>query len=207
MKEIRMQALTQLNSTLTPEQRDYIPEGEMVKEIFKAHDISLVLKTDEEVQKIREAREQSVQNQLALKMAEAEIGYKKSQTLSQLSKAKKSNTEAIKDAQTPPEIPPGENPELQNAEVQGVQTDNLAKEAEIRRAEEQHALDLTHQDEKHRVGIATETAKNAQDMEIKSKTAEHGMKLKEKLTQASAKAKVTAAKAKPVVKKTPKTSK
>jgi hypothetical protein len=44
-------------------------------------------------------------------------------------------------------------------------------------------------------------------MEIKGKTAEHGMVMKEKMTQASAKAKVAAAKVKPAVKKTPKTSK
>ena len=187
MKEIRMQALVQLNSTLTPEQRDYIPEGEMVNEIFKAHDINITLLSDEEVQKKREAREQSIQNQLALKMAEAEISYKKAQTMSQLTKAKKTNTDATIAANTPIEQPAGSDPRLADAELQGKQTETVGKEAEIRRQDEQHALDLQHQDEQHRVKIATEAAKTSQDMEIKGKTADHSMAMSEKMTQAKAK--------------------
>ena len=202
MKEIRMQALTQLTTTMTPEEWDYIPKREFLVEKFKAHDIMIPLLSEEEVQKLRDARDQSVQNQLALKMSEAEVGYKKAQTMAQLTKAKEHNVKAVKDAQTPPEQPQGVNPELQNAEVQGVQTNNLAKEAEIRRAEEKHALDLEHQQEKHHVGLVQETAKTAQDMELKGRTAEHGMQMKEKLTTATAKAKSKAAKEKSTVKKT-----
>ena len=202
MKEIRMQALTQLTTTMTPEEWDYIPKREFLVEKFKAHDIMIPLLSEEEVQKLRDARDQSVQNQLALKMADAEVGYKKAQTMAQLTKAKEHNVKAVKDAQTPPEQPQGVNPELQNAEVQGVQTNNLAKEAEIRRAEEQHTLDLEHQQEQHHVGLVQETAKTAQEMELKNRTAEHGMQMKEKLTTATAKAKSKAAKEKSTVKKT-----
>ena len=187
---------------MTPEEWDYIPKREFLVEKFKAHDIMIPLLSEEEVQKLRDARDQSVQNQLALKMADAEVGYKKAQTMAQLTKAKEHNVKAVKDAQTPPEQPQGVNPELQNAEVQGVQTNNLAKEAEIRRAEEQHTLDLEHQQEQHHVGLVQETAKTAQDMELKNRTAEHGMQMKEKLTTATAKAKSKAAKEKSTVKKT-----
>lgn len=207
MKEIRMQALTQLNSTLTPEQRDYIPEGEMVKEIFKAHDIDLVLRTDEEVQKIRTQREQSVQNQLALKMAESEIQYKKAQTLSQISKAKKSNTDATVAAQTPVEQPQGNDPRLQDAELQGIQTDNMSKEAQIRRDEEVHQLEMAHKDEAHRTKMAVETTKTAHSIADQHKMTDHKMDMGEKMTAAGIVAKKTAVKAKSAVKKTPKAAK
>jgi hypothetical protein len=48
------------------------------------------------------------------------------------------------------------------------QTDRFGKESEIRRQEESHALDMQHQDEAHKVDLATGMAKTA-----------HGMKLKE----------------------------
>jgi len=207
MKEIRMQALTQLNTTLTPEQRDYIPEGEMVREILKSHDIDITLRTEEEVQKLREAREQSIQMQLAIKLQEAEIGYKRSQTMAMLSKAKEKNISANKEAQTPVEGTETTDPRLAEEELALHQTERGGKEAEIRRKEEKHGMDMAHSDEAHRVKTATETAKTAQDMELKRRTAEHGMVMKEKTTAAAAKAKTAASKAKPATKKPSKKTK
>jgi hypothetical protein len=203
MKEVRMQALTQLGTTMTPAEWDWVPEGQMVQEKFKAHDLDIKLRTQEEVDKLRQEREQSVQNQLALKMAEAEIGYKKAQTMAQLTKAKEHNVQASVAAQPPPEIPAGQDPRLVDAEVQGAQADVAAKamdieakNAEIRRQEERHALDMVHKDEAHRVNVATQTAKTGHDMQLTDKKAEHDMKMKEHMTKASAEAKKTAAKQK-----------
>lgn len=204
MKEIRMQALTQLNSTLTPEQRDYIPEGEMVKEIFKAHDIDLVLRTDEEVQKIREQRDQSVQNQLALEMQKSEISKNKAQSMSLLTKSKKTNVEATKDAQTPPEIPAGTDPRIADGEVALQQTDQMGKESEIRRQEETHALEMQHKDDAHKTKMAIETTKTAHSVADQHKMTAHKVKMGEQMTAAGVVAKKTAAKAKPAVKKAPK---
>lgn len=207
MKEIRMQALSQLNTTLTPEQKDYIPEGELVKELMKAHDIDITLRTEEEVRKIREARQQSVQNQLALKMAEAEIGYKKAQSVAQLTKAKEHNVKAVKDAQTPPEVPTGTDPRIADGEVALQNTEQVAKEAEIRRHEETHQLEMAHSDEAHKTKMAMDTTRTAHDVSIKERTAQHGMEMKAETTKAGVQAKKTAAKAKPTVKKSPKTAK
>jgi hypothetical protein len=207
MKEIRMQSLQQLNSTLTPEQRDYIPEGEMIKELFKAHDIDITLRTEEEVGKMRQEREQSVMNQLQIEMIKSDIQKNKSQSMSLLTKARKVNVEATKDAQTPPELPQGTDPRVTDAEVALKGTEITSKEAEIRRHEEQHALDMQHQDEQHRVKIATDTTKTAQEMAIKGKTADHAMEMKAQMTKASAEAKKTAAKQKPTMAKPAKKAK
>jgi hypothetical protein len=192
MKEIRMQALTQLTTTLTPEEWEYMPKREFLQEKLKAHDIKLDLLSDEEVAKKQQAAEQSTQNQLALEMAQAEIKYKNAQTMAQLTKAKEHNVKATKDAATPPETPPGQNPELQTAEVESAnadiaskQTDITAKNEEIRRQEEQHQLNLRHQEEKHRSDIITSAHTTQQDMEMKAKQAEHGMKMKERVVSQS----------------------
>jgi hypothetical protein len=207
MKEIRMQALTQLNTTLTPEQRDYIPEGEMVKEILKAHDIDIVLRTDEEVSQLRSERQQSIQNQLALKMAEAEIQYKKSQTMAQLSKAKEHNVKATKDAQTPPEIPDNADPRIADGEVALQDTEKVAKEAEIRRQEESHQLEMQHKDEAHKTKLAIETTKTAEGIVDQHKMTDHKVAMGEKMTQAKAKQAKMKPAAKPAAKKTPKAAK
>jgi hypothetical protein len=195
MKEIRMQALTQLSTTLQPHEWDYVPEREFVKEKFKAHDLHINLLTEEEVAKKRAEREQSIQNQLALKMAEAEIKYKEAQTMAQLTKAKKMNVEAVKDAMTQEE---GENPRIAEEEVLLKQTERAKKEAEIRQSEEKHAQDIAHASEDHGVKKAIDMTKAAQDVALKRKQAEHSMKMDEHMTKASAEAKKTAAKQKKV---------
>ncbi len=207
MKEIRMQALAQLTSTMTPEEWDYIPKREFLEEKLKAYDIMITLLTEEEVGKLREAREQSAQMQLAIEMQKAEIGYKKAQTMAQLTKAKDKNVEANIKAQTPIEQPAGSDPRMANAELQGAQTDNMAKEAEIRRQEEKHGMDMQHQDESHRVKIATDTTRTAHDISNKNQMAAHTMEMKAEMTKAGVQAKKMAAKLKPAAKKPAKKAK
>jgi hypothetical protein len=189
MKEIRMQALSQLNTTLTPEQKDYIPEGEFVSEMFKAHDLKINLRTDEEVKQIREARKQNVENQLALEMLRAEIGYKKSQTMAQLTKSKKLNVEATKDAQTPPEGVEATDPRLTEEEVALKSTERMGKEAEIRRGEEKHQMEMAHADEAHTVKKAIDTTKAASEIALKGKKTEAEIKTKEAAAKVKAKEK------------------
>lgn len=199
MKEIRMQALNQLATTMTPEDWVYIDRRDFLKERFKAHDINIPIKSEEEADKIRESQQNSLQMQLAIKMQEAEIAYKKSQTMAQLTKAKKVNTEATKDAQTPIENPNSTtDPSITNAEVAKKQAeiDKIRTESEIaiakaenemaqlrQKGEDEHLkgmVDMVHQHEAHKT-----------DLDLKQKQAEHGMKLKEKATMMKAKQKPT----------------
>jgi hypothetical protein len=194
MKEIRMQSLNQLNASLTPEQRDYVPEKEFVKEIFRAHDINITLRSEEEVRQLRQERQDSVEMKLAIEMQKAEIAYKKSQTMAQLTKAKEKNVIANKEAQTPPEIPEGTDPRLTEEEIALQQTERAGKEADMRRQEEAHQQQMRHAEDDHNTRKAIETTKTAHDVAIKEKTASHGMKMKEKMAEAAAKAKKTAQK-------------
>lgn len=152
MKEIRMQALTQLTGTMTDEEWEYIPKRTFLEEKLKAHDINIRLLTEEEVAKKQEAQKQSAEMQLALEMQKAEVGYKKAQTMAQLTKAKKVNVEAMKDAQAPPETQPTEDPRLAEAELAG----KLGDEA---RKGEAHRQDLRLKEEKHTYKLATDVAK------------------------------------------------
>jgi hypothetical protein len=189
MKEIRMQALAQLNTTLTPEQKDYIPEGEFVSEMFKAHDLKITLRTEEEVKQLREARDQSIQNQLALKMLQSEIKYKDAQTMAQLTKAKEHNVKAVKDAQTPPEGVEATDPRLTEEQVALAQTERTAKEAEIRRGEEKHQQDMAHAGESHNVKKAIDTTKAASEIALKGKKTEAEIKSKAEAAKVKAKEK------------------
>ena len=203
-----MQALNQLATTMLPEDWVYVDRRDFLKERFKAHDINIVLKTEDEANEIRRQQEESIQNKLQIEMAQAEIGYKKAQTMAQLTKAKEKNVIANKEAQTPIEQPAGDDPRLTEGELALQQTDKMGKEAEIRRQEESHALKMAHADEAHTVKKAIDTTKAAQDIAIKGEqtkaqleaekeTRAHDMKMKEHMTKASAEAKKTAAKQKP----------
>jgi hypothetical protein len=187
MKEIRMQALTQLAAGMSPDDWVYIDRREFLKERFKAHDVNISLKTEEEAQKIRDAMENSRIKQLTYAQIESEIEKNRAQALSQTTKAKKVNVEATKDAQTPPEIPEGADPRLTEEEIALQQTKRMGEQAKIRREEEKHAQDLTHKGEDHIVKKAIETSKAAHDMTVKEKTASHGMKMKEKMATVKAK--------------------
>jgi len=197
MKEIRMQALTQLSTTLTPEEKDYIPEREFIQEKFKAHDLNITLLSDEEVAKIRKERSESVQNQLALKMAEAEIKYKDAQTMAQLTKAKEHNVKAVKDAQTPPETVPTEDPRLADAELAKKNAEVLGTEAQITRDNETHALEMQHKDEKHKTELAIQSTKTAHGIADQHKMTEHKVEMGQMMTKAGVEAKKTQAKMKP----------
>ena len=202
MKEIRMQALSQLSTTLTPEERDYIPEREFIAEKFKAHDLdNITLLTDDEVAKKREERSQGVMNQLQIELTKSEIAKNKAQSMSLLTKAKEHNVLANKEAQTPPEGVEPTDPRLTEEELALAQTERGGKEADIRRQDEAHALKMQHEDEKHRVKIATDTTQTAHKVANEDRMAEHKQKMGEEMTKAGAKAKIIAANKKPAAPK------
>jgi hypothetical protein len=180
MKEIRMQALTQLSTTMTPEEWVYIDRREFLKEKLKAHDINIELRSEDEAAAIRQEEQNSIQMQLALEMQKAEIAYKKSQTLAQLTKAKDKNVEAQIKAQTPIEQPQGTDPRVTDEEVALAQTDRMGKEAEIRRGEERHMMEMAHATEDHSVKKAVDTTKAAQEIAITGRKSESEMEMKKK---------------------------
>jgi hypothetical protein len=177
MKEVRMQALDQLTTTLTPREWDYIPEREFLHEKFKAHDIQIELKSDEEVTKLRQDRENSKSALLASQMAEAEIGYKKAQTMNQLTKAKQANVEALKEAGTQEGA---EDPRLVEKDLQLKDTEIMAKEKEIGRQDEKHVVDTELKIDSHKTKKNIDSTKAAHDIAIKEKQAETGMEIDKK---------------------------
>jgi hypothetical protein len=187
MKEIRMQALTQLTTTMTPEEWVYVDRREFLAEKFKAHDINVRLKTEEEADKVREAMENSKERQLMYAQAEADIRYKNSQTLQQLTRAKVHNVQAARDANTPIETTSTDDPRIADGEVILQQTDVAAKEAEIRRKEEQHSLDMQHQQEQHGVKVAVDTTTAAHNIAMKGRESEASIKMKEEAAKTKAK--------------------
>jgi len=156
MKEIRMQAMSQMTSTMTDEEWEYIPTREFLQEKFKAHDLDVTLLSEEEVAKKRQEQQQSEQTLLVLAMQKAELEYKKAQTLAQLSKAKKTNIEAV-DLATEEEEE-GDDPRLGELELG-------EKAAEGRRSEEAHQLDQQIKKEKHDVDITSTAVKTASEVE------------------------------------------
>ena len=197
MKEIRMQALTQLTTTMTPEEWVYVDRREFLAEKFKAHDINITLKTEEEADKIRQEMENSRERTLAYAQLEADIAYKKAQTLGQLTKAKKQNIEAAKEAQTPIETNAADDPRLADEDVAIKQTENMGKMGEIRRQEEKHAMEMGHADEAHNVKKAIDTTKTAHEIANKGKMTDAAIKMKEEAAKVKAKQVKIAAKTKP----------
>jgi len=171
MKEVRMQALTQMATSMTPEDWLYIPRRDFLKERLKAHDLQITLRTEEEAQKLAASMQDERAKQLAYAQMDADIQYKKAQTMGQLTKAKKVNVEASKDAQTPPETTPQNDPRLTEGELalQGAKLED--QQAATRRADEKHQFDMASQDTKNRVDIATKAAKT--DAEIANKQKSH----------------------------------
>jgi hypothetical protein len=215
MKEVRMQALAQLTTTMLPEDWDYIPRREFLAEKFKAHDLQITLLTEEEVSKVRDERTQSQEMQLAIQMQQAEIGYKKAQTMAQLTKAKEHNVQAVKMAQEPPENTPEDDPRLTEADLALKESERIEEETETmrknethtadeRRKEEQHQMSIQHQNEQNANKMAIESTRAAHEVAGKKQIAEHGMKMNEKMTDSAAKAKIIQAKHKPVAPKSAK---
>jgi len=180
MKEIRVAALTNFKQSLTPEDWIYIPRREFLVETLKAHDLNLTVRTEEEAAEFAASQRDERAQQLAYGQLEAEIAYKRAQTAGQLTKAKKFNVEAEKDALAPPENAEITDPRIQDAELEAKNTETLATQEQIRRDEETHQLEMQHADEDHRKNIVIDATKTAADVENKQKTTEHGMKLKEK---------------------------
>lgn len=150
MKEIRMQALANLTSTMTDKEWEYIPTRDFLKEKLDAFDLKISLLSEEEVTANRQAEAEAQDKSLEAEMTKAEIAYKKAQTLSQLSKARSTNVDAITqsiEAEGGGGMGEGEAA-LQDLELVG-------KSAEIRRAEEAHAADLSHKDEAHQAAMVT----------------------------------------------------
>jgi len=208
MKEIRSQALTQLKSVMAPEDWLYVSRRDFLTETFKAHDMDIKLRTEEEAQKIAASMQDTKALDLAYRMQEAEIAYKKSQTMAQLTKAKDKNVEANIKAQTPIEQPEGSDPRLVDAELAKSETEIGAKQAEIRRQEEKHGLDMDdkelgmqHKTESHRMDMRTKAVKTVHETEISGEKAAHDMKMKEKMAIVKEKQVKSAAKAKSTSKK------
>ena len=93
MKEIRMQALTQMTATITDEERQYIPWRDFLQEKMKAHDIKIELKTDQQVAEEQQAKVDQRAKELMYKDAEAEVDKKKAQALLNMTKAKEKNAQ------------------------------------------------------------------------------------------------------------------
>lgn len=189
MKEVRMQAMNQLATTMTPEDWVYVSRRDFLKERFKAYDLVIPLKTEEEAEKIRQQAQSARGQQLAYEQMEAEIAYKKAQTLGQLTKAKKFNVEAAKDAETPIEQQEGSDPRLTEEEIATRQTKRAGEEARIRREEEKHAQEMRQREEQHGVDLTVKAVKTDHDLKTKDKMTESSIKMKEKMSESAAKAK------------------
>jgi hypothetical protein len=179
MKEIRMQSLAQLKGTLTPEDWVYIPRREFLQEFLRSHDIDIKLRSEIEAQKIMAQQTDERALDLAYRMQEAEIAYKKSQTMAQLTKAKDKNVEANIKAQTPIEEPTGEHPAIIQGEAAKLEAERKAKEEEIRRKNEEHELDMQQKGESHQIDLASKAAKTDAEINAKGAQTAHDMKLKE----------------------------
>jgi hypothetical protein len=187
MKEIRMAALTNLKNTMQPEDWPYVPRREFLAETFKAHDIKIDLRTEEEAAKFIESQQDKRMQQLTYEQLESENAYKRAQTAGQLTKAKKNNVEAEKDALAPPESSPAADPRLQDAELMAKNTEIAAKNEQIRRDEESHQQKLTQSDENHRQQAITSAIKAEEELKSKEKAEAHARKMKERQIELSAK--------------------
>jgi hypothetical protein len=179
MKEIRLAALTNLKQSMMPEDWIYIPRREFLLETLKAHDLDLTIRTEEEAAEFAASQRDQRASELGYAQLEAEIAYKRAQTAGQLTKAKKFNVEAEKNAVAPPENTESVDPRLQDAELQNQNVKNTADQEQIRRDEESHQQQMRHADEDHKASVMTGAMKTAVDLDTKQKTTEHGMKMKE----------------------------
>jgi len=187
MKEIRMQALNQLTTTLAPEDWVYLDRREFLKERLKAHDLNIPLRTEEEADKIRENQANSITNKLQMHLMASEISKNKAQAMVNLTKAKEKNIESNKAAETPPEIPEGIDPALTEAQVaseqaktQGQDIKNQQLIEENRRKEEKHQQELEQGHQTHVVEMVKGAEEHKVKIGLKKAEVVHGMKMKEK---------------------------
>lgn len=187
MKEIRMQALAQLTTTLTPEEWIYIPKREFLVEKMKAHDINIKILSEEEADEVRKAMDSSEMAQLQKEQIKAQIAKDKAQAMSNLTKAKEKNVMANKEAITPPEAQNSVDPRMQDmellqkqTEIEGISTQNALKMEEARLKQADMARKSDESLVADRARLAMEAEKHKTELEIKKKTADHGLKMKEK---------------------------
>ena len=187
MKEIRMQALNQFMQTVSPEDWVYLDRRELLKERLKAHDLNVALKTEEEADQIRQQQQNSEINRLQIEAMRAQISKDKAQAMSNLTKAKEKNIEANKASYTPPEQAEQTSPEMQqaqvakelagveesNAKIRMMERDQANREAELRQTMEHDRLQNV-------LDMSLKTDKHTTEMDIKKKSADHAMTMKEK---------------------------
>lgn len=196
MKEIYMAALNNLKQTMQPEDWAYIPRRDLLEELVKAHDLKIKVRSDQEAAEYMASISDERAKQLAYAQMEADIAYKRAQTAGQLTKAKKFNVEAEKDAITPPESGEYTDPRMTEAEIAEQNLKNASINEQMRRDEEAHRLNMFHSDEDHRVKITTAAMKTASEIDNKDKMVEHSMKMKEKQAKSNQNAQKTAKKEK-----------
>ena len=181
-----MQALNQLMQTIAPEDWVYLDRREFLSERLKTHDVNIKLRSEEQAEKLRQEQSNSIMNQLQIEAIKAEISKDKAQAMVNLTKAKERNILANKELDTPPEIPQGNDPRLQEMELQKVQaeiddkrTQTAMKVDEQRRKAAAMAQKTEADGFMARMKMAMEADKHNQAMEIKQQQASHGMKMKE----------------------------
>ena len=94
-KEVRMQALNLLSTTLTPEERCYVPARDFLVARWKSHDLPIeMLRTEEEAEPYVSALNDPEMKKLQMEVQKAEIEYKKAMTLKASAQAKDKNMDA-----------------------------------------------------------------------------------------------------------------
>lgn len=192
MKEIRMEALNNLMSTMTPEDWVYVDRRELLEERFRAHDINIELKTEEAANEIRQEQQNSIMNQLQIEMMKSEIAKNKAQAMTNLTKAKEKNIMANKAAQTPPETENSVDPRMQDMELAKKQSEiddqrlkSQLKADEAQSKNTQMTQQMMHDEESHRVQTAMDIEKHKNELDLKKQQAQHGMKMKEVAAKAA----------------------
>ncbi|MEN6420780.1 MAG: hypothetical protein ABFD76_02440 [Smithella sp.] len=94
-KEVMMQSLNLLSTTLTPEEKCYVPTREFLKAKWSAHGMDVaMLRTDDEAKPFIQMLSDPEMQQLTKDQIRAEIDYKKSMTLKATAQAKDKNADA-----------------------------------------------------------------------------------------------------------------
>jgi hypothetical protein len=186
MKEIRMQAVNQLMQTITPEDWVYLDRREFLAERLKTHDINVKLKTEEEAERVRQEQSNSIMNQLQIEAIKAEISKDKAQAMVNLTKAKEKNILANKELDTPPEMPQGQDPRMQEMEIMKAQAEIDDKKVQTAMKIDEQRMKAEGIAQKSQAEMAMaklkmgmEVEKHKNDLEIKKQQAKHGMKIKE----------------------------
>jgi len=134
-KEVRMQALNQFATTITPEDWPYIPRRKFLEERIKANDLDITLNSEEKAQEIRQSMVDQRARELAYKQAEADIDKTRGMALNLVTKAKKTNEEPAKGTESV-------DPIKQKLEHQSQAIDIASKLKDIDRQDRKTEADL-----------------------------------------------------------------